>query len=210
MSASPLPPTLPSHHAVLVRASWEEVEEALRTLLKVGSWSSDPDVVLHAYDDMGVEDARALRARASEQPLSRTVVTYVISAKRMTREAQNALLKLFEDPPRVARFVVVLPTHTFVAPTLLSRFFVITARRTLAHDTERLPALGELSALGDTLKKDPDLTERILGLLHFSHSSNVSTLRAVHTLQKFYQSKGASSKMLIEHALLTQYEHKLD
>ncbi len=48
----------------------------------------------------------------------------VIMARAFREEAQNFLLKIFEEPPKNVCFVIVAPSKNVFLPTILSRFIV--------------------------------------------------------------------------------------
>lgn len=70
------------------------------------------------YERFGIEEARELAALASLKNYTQAVFLLGISA--LTSEAQQALLKLFEEPQKGTQFVVLVP-HGILMPTLRSR-----------------------------------------------------------------------------------------
>ena len=66
------------------------------------------DVVeIDAASHGGVEDARELREKAPTAPVQGREKVYIIDeAQRLSREAFDALLKHFEEPPQGVRFVL--------------------------------------------------------------------------------------------------------
>ena len=72
-------------------------------------------------DVFGVSDARALAEQCSRRPGTGTLRVLVVSAREITNEAQNALLKLFEEPPATTRIVLAVPSDAALLPTLRSR-----------------------------------------------------------------------------------------
>ena len=66
------------------------------------------DVVeIDAASHGGVEDARELREKAPTAPVQGREKVYIIDeAQRLSREAFDALLKVFEEPPPGVRFVL--------------------------------------------------------------------------------------------------------
>jgi hypothetical protein len=157
---------------------------------------------------MGVSDARALRARAYELPIVLDHVTFVLSAESVTREAQNALLKLFEDPPRTARFIMLLEKSAVLLPTLASRFLIIADTPTSA-EIIAVPELREGAAL--LLKIKDDERYRFMLRQTFAHARTGRSVfsSALLTLEMYIDTKGASQKMLVEHALLTYHEDNM-
>lgn len=71
---------------------------------------------------LGVEAVREIRDSAYIHPNDLSVKVYVIEeAEKMTVQAQNALLKLFEEPPHAVYFLLLTTSVTSLLPTVRSR-----------------------------------------------------------------------------------------
>lgn len=71
---------------------------------------------------MGIETVRTLRSDAYISPNELDGKLYIISdADTMTVQAQNAFLKLLEEPPRHVRFLLLCENATALIPTVRSR-----------------------------------------------------------------------------------------
>src|SRR5438128_10362270 len=81
------------------------------------------DVVeIDAASHGGVDDARELRERAPTAPAMGREKVYIIDeAQRLSREAFDALLKIFEEPPRGVRFVLATTEPHKMPPTIVGR-----------------------------------------------------------------------------------------
>lgn len=75
---------------------------------------------LHTHGLFSVDDARLLidRAHRTEQGGQ---LLLVLSVQRIFHEAQNAMLKLFEEPPEGVTLILVVPAEGLLLPTLRSR-----------------------------------------------------------------------------------------
>lgn len=85
-----------------------------------------PDVVyierVKDRQSIGVEAVRAIREVAYIKPNDLSCKFFVIlDAERMTPQAQNALLKLFEEPPAGVYFLLLTTAPTSLLPTVRSR-----------------------------------------------------------------------------------------
>jgi len=70
----------------------------------------------------GVDDARELRERAPTAPAMGREKVYIIDeAQRLSREAFDALLKVFEEPPPGVRFVLATTEPHKIPQTIVSR-----------------------------------------------------------------------------------------
>jgi DNA polymerase-3 subunit delta' len=100
--------------------------------LENGVWPEEEDarpltdatvVAPEGSGTIGIDAARSVREFLSETPLiapRRTVI--VDNAAAMTTEAENALLKTAEEPPRSSLLILILRDPESIAPTLASRF----------------------------------------------------------------------------------------
>src|SRR5438105_10913353 len=81
------------------------------------------DVVeLDAASHGGVDDARELRERAPTAPAMGREKVYIIDeAQRLSREAFDALLKIFEEPPPGVRFVLATTEPHKMPATIVGR-----------------------------------------------------------------------------------------
>jgi DNA polymerase-3 subunit gamma/tau len=81
------------------------------------------DVVeIDAASHGGVDDARELRERAPTAPAQGREKVYIIDeAQRLSREAFDALLKIFEEPPAGVRFVLATTEPHKMPATIVGR-----------------------------------------------------------------------------------------
>lgn len=100
------------HHATLVRRNNPDSFEYL---------SDGLECVRNKYQSLGIDEVREIKHVSNLRPSETSGQVVVISAATVTREAQNALLKLFEEPPLGTKFVLAVPPTLQLLPTLLSR-----------------------------------------------------------------------------------------
>jgi hypothetical protein len=113
-----------AHHAYIYAGGREEGTEeargfAARELSLEGE--ANPDIIERSYSLLSVEDARALRDIATLSAVGGGSKVLIVSVERMFHEAQNALLKLFEEPPEDTVLILIVPTTGIVLGTLRSR-----------------------------------------------------------------------------------------
>jgi len=146
---------------------------------------------------IGVEAVRRVRATAYMKPNDLSVKIYVLrDAEKMTSQAQNALLKLFEEPPTGVYFLLMaaeasalLPTVRSRAPELRTELF--DHRTMTAHLTEHSKKAEGL------LKSDPSAFRRIL---HAAAGSYGRALQLIESRGK-KTAKGFDTAETILHAL---------
>ena len=61
----------------------------------------------------------------SAEPNARKI--FIIETDAITNEAQNALLKIFEEPQKGTHFFIIIPSEVTLLPTLLSRMLLVRA-----------------------------------------------------------------------------------
>lgn len=120
------------HHAFVIEAEAEEGITAARAwaerelgmngeALSTGLGAGNPDVVVLRYGLLAVEDARQISDIAAGAPFAGDYKVVIIAASRAYHEAQNALLKLFEEPPQGTCLFLIMPSLGGLLPTLRSR-----------------------------------------------------------------------------------------
>ena len=115
------------HHAYLIEGKKEEIlPDILSFVESVGvNIVNNPDFSVLSYDSLKIGDARELKALCSLKSMNDSKRVFVISANNFLAEAQNTLLKIFEEPGENIHFFVILPDVEVLLPTLKSRFYII-------------------------------------------------------------------------------------
>jgi DNA polymerase III delta prime subunit len=117
------------NHAYISSAS--DVEDIWHMLGENLSYykKGNPDALELVLETFGVDESRALYDWSIRKPFAggksdgRKVA--VISAISITTEAQNALLKLFEEPAPHTHFFLMVPSSRMLLSTLLSRVQIL-------------------------------------------------------------------------------------
>ncbi len=175
--------------------------------------AGNPDVVVRSFDMYSVEDSRELKGLASLAPVHDRKL-FVIGAEGMTREAQNALLKLFEEPPRETFFFLLLP-HGTLLPTLRSRCLPFLLMRGEENSQEAKVffegSYAERSKIIEKLLKEKergdvraffDALERVL-YEKKDGEGREEGLRDIARLRDYAGDRSPSLKMLLEHLAAT-------
>ncbi|MBI3305614.1 hypothetical protein HYZ82_00565 [Candidatus Nomurabacteria bacterium] len=126
------------HHAYLLEGEREAVAgEVLKFMdeLEVKT-AGNPDFTHIALDSFKIEDARNLKSFANERAFSGGKKIFMISANSLLLEAQHSLLKMFEEPVENTHFFVIVPDANSLLKTLVSRFYVVSARQDLASEVK--------------------------------------------------------------------------
>ena len=112
------------HHAFVIEAEAEEgiaVAQAWAGKELEVSGGNNPDSNVLRYGLFSVADARRVTELAASAPFSGESKVIIIAASRAYHEAQNALLKIFEEPPAGVYLFFIVPSLGGLLPTLRSR-----------------------------------------------------------------------------------------
>lgn len=118
------------HHAYLIEGKKEvNLPLVLEILSDLGvKTSNNPDFYNLEFDSFKMKDGEFLKSLTSNKSFvgeKGTKKIFIISANSYLSDAQNSLLKVFEEPIDDTHFFVLTPSTSIFLPTLLSRFYVI-------------------------------------------------------------------------------------
>lgn len=116
------------HHAYFIHAFKDSVlhlKEYLNTKFKIGI-HQNPDFFHEKFESLGIDDSR----RIKENHISKSFAQgnkriFIIEASNITHEAQNSLLKVFEEPNEDSHFFLIMPSVDVLLPTLKSRLMIV-------------------------------------------------------------------------------------
>jgi hypothetical protein len=186
------------HHANLLVGTPEEAESYLNLFCKDSGvkLANNPDFFAFRIDTFGIDEARQVRLLSARKALSGQKI-FFISPRHLTLEAQNALLKTFEDPHPGNIFLISSREEALIEPTLLSRMQIIkfgliqtgqeaqqffssslkdrlNFAKKFAEEEKNLPVfLDDLLLLLRKQEKARELVEKIYNLRRLIHDSNV-------------------------------------
>lgn len=193
-----------SHHAILVCT-----DSVCNFSLSEMNVSGE---IIDQYDTkFGIDDARELVRKASNRPIVDSQQCLVVRTDFITHEAQNALLKILEEPPQSTKFIFVVPLDFDMLPTLASRFQLFKTAEVGNSPVAEFEAFksssfkDRLSAIEKSAKqKDTDWQRMIKqGLIGFINNSNhTKSLTELEFVARKLLTRGASNKMLLEHMAL--------
>lgn len=113
-----------AHHAFFVTG---DIEEGIKSALAYGervltlSGVNNPDIIILRHSLFSVEEARKVYDITHRMSVRGSMRLIILSATRLFHEAQNALLKVFEEPPEGTCLVLVVHSQGNIIPTLRSR-----------------------------------------------------------------------------------------
>ncbi len=126
------------HHAYLIEGAKEEVVPEILEFLKdiKVKIEGNPDFCYISVDSFRMEDARNLKSLGVESGFSPNKRVFLICANNFLLEAQNSLLKLFEEPTANTYFFINVPDKNSLLRTLVSRFYVIGKSMGVTNNTK--------------------------------------------------------------------------
>lgn len=121
----------------------------------------DPDLIVLRYGLFTVDDARKLLETCLSAPTAGEHKAVIVSVTRFFHEAQNALLKLFEEPPDGVTLVLVLPAEGLLLPTLRSRLVELPVENTERGVQRSVGELAQAFLAGDAKEREK-LTNKLI------------------------------------------------
>lgn len=210
------------HHAYFLAGDSEKVIPDLLSFLEefVGvKISGNPDFWHRQFDTFTIDDARALADSQEEKDFGSGRKIFIIQTNLITEQAQNALLKVFEEPTSGTHFFLLMPQDTLL-PTLRSRFQILNmARVPLAKDSalsvlkmkmaDRMNLAKEISdSIKDEKKTKQDaiqLVNQIESELYGNFNGELNSAEGLKMCQKTREvlsDNGAPVKMILENLML--------
>lgn len=180
-----------------------------------------PATPLHeSHERFGIDEARALISIASLKNYEETV--FLLEVSSITSEAQQALLKLFEEPQPGTTFILVAP-HGALLPTLKSRMLEFpkassqknpsASREAFAETFLQSPQKERSAMIADLLKDEEGAKTRVreflLGLEtllapKLATSAQVREgLEDIAKVRSYVNDRSPSLKMLLEHLAIS-------
>jgi len=208
------------HHAFVIEG---EIETGV---LRAQEWITqelgleplaNPDMIILRYGLFSVEDARRVFDVAAQAPLRGESKALVIAATRVYHESQNALLKLFEEPPKGTYLFLIVPSVGSLLPTLRSRVQVLSAnskqdavgeiaKEFLEASSDKRTAMIKKLSTGKDEEERREHRDAALALVNDIERvayqdvvRNEALLTDIATLRSYLYERSASVKMILEH-----------
>lgn len=202
------------HHANIILSDKDCRDSVYEILVKNLNFnvSANPDFLIMEGEPFGIGEARELERWAIGKPLTGENKVCLIITKTITPEAQNALLKVLEEPTAGTYFFINLENLGGLLPTIISRVMI------LDHISESKTGGGKSkseiskflnSKIGDRLavvrslaKKENknDMKEFIKNLeeIAYEEKATANQMKNILTAKIFARARGSSPKVLLE------------
>lgn len=204
------------HHAFLIPHSYASIREALHAQLNAGD--DAPEIIEMVEGTFPIDSVRQLIDLALRKSEDRGQV-FLVAFDSILPPAQNALLKVLEEPvPRTHFFLITSNSHTLL-PTVLSRLGTSPFTFEIAESSQAKEFLASspskrLSMIKPIIEEKDRRAAAVLlrdvaTMLEkkrdaFSDMTAWGqTMKQIQALQSYSEDPASSVKMLLEHAALT-------
>jgi hypothetical protein len=213
-------------HAYLIIGGTKQIrlEEIARRLSAIAispfdiiSVSVDPE-----DEHIGIQAIRSLKKRLLLSPQhSEYSIGIIESAAELTTEAQNALLKLLEEPPLHAKIYCETENTDLLLPTIVSRCEIVTMKSENAGNPKLIPAVTTMLTgsiveklnLVDSLPKERPLVKEWVQAVIMEtrtlmlNSQDIRYASLIRALEKAYRelSVNVNSKLAIDYAIVQPF-----
>ncbi len=118
------------HHAYLIEGPKDESILDILSFLKTININTvgNPDFCHITTDVFKIDDARHLKSFTEDRSFNSKRI-FLVSANNFLLEAQNTLLKMFEEPIENTHFFVIVPDTNALLQTFVSRFYLIKTQK---------------------------------------------------------------------------------
>ncbi len=201
------------HHAYLFEGDTETGVAFVFELLERLNipTAQNPDLHTYGNDSFTIEEARSLADKAQGKAFGPKKI-FIISSPKFSLQAQNALLKTFEEPFENTHFFIVLSSRELLIPTLLSRLEIRRLNEEVLN-TECLTLAEKF--LDMSIKERMNLIKKFVDnekplspfldslLLELRKDKNRSDeLEKVFNVRKYSDDPSAMSRLILEHLAL--------
>lgn len=213
-----------AHHAYCLVGGETVHDELVSMLEKVHSIQvrGDVDFFNKKYLTFTIDDARELKSNHEMRPVGKMERRiFVIAMNGITIEAQNALLKLLEEPADYAHFFIVISSAHLLLPTVKSRLLFVETGDVLESDgfaeAEKFlkmsvaKRLEYIKTLTDEIKDEKKTKQDAVDLLNaiqafvYKGKGAMKGSRELETIEfarKYMNDTSSSPKMLLEYVAL--------
>jgi hypothetical protein len=220
------------HHAYLIEGARDEIiPEILRFCESLNiKTSNNPDFCSISIDNFKIDEAFDLRSMSSNKSFSSEKKIFMICVNSFSLDAQNVLLKMFEEPIENTHFFLIVPDINTLLKTFISRFYLI-INNSVEQDLNKeagkfltMPLKNRLDLIKELLieeENDDEEGNEIIVIdsvrsksLKFLNSlelvlektpksfSDLKTFEHIFKVREFLRMPGSSTKILMESVAL--------
>lgn len=178
--------------------------------------SGNPDFWIGQFDNLTIDDAREISQNSERKDFSGNKKVFIIQTDFISQEAQNSLLKVFEEPTEGTHFFIVSPQDSLL-PTLRSRMQVIHSVSEFKQNGESVlkmnikERLARVKEITDAISDEESTKQDAISLLNSIEKDlydsgvekNHSFLKLCEETRASLYDRGAPVKMILENLLLS-------
>ncbi len=210
------------HHAYCIVGDNQSVLSDLHKFLKDElhfTIEGNPDFYYGEYDVLDIEDSRKLKDLHQNKPIAGERKIFVVSANFITLKAQNAMLKLFEEPVGGTHFFMILPSVGGIIPTLKSRLLIINhggagETKIIAKDFLKANVGDRMDMAKELLESISNEEESKIEILNFFNAlereifstkarTSMDVLENLENMRQYASEQSPSLKMILEYLALS-------
>ena len=168
------------HHAYCILGNTVDVVNELEKFFSKElnfSINNNPDFWYGEFDVMDVDDARAVKILHQNKPTAGDKKIFVVRTNFITEKAQNAMLKLFEEPRGDTHFFLVLPSLNNIIPTFRSRLFIVD------NNEKSNSLINPKEFLKMPIGKRMETVKKICGIISDEEESKIEIIKFVNSLE---------------------------
>ena len=211
------------HHAYFIhffKNAFSHLKDFLKNKFDI-SYKQNPDFYYEKFEILGIDESRKIK----ENHLSKSFKegnkkVFIIECSGITHEAQNSLLKIFEEPNEDNLFFLIMPSIEILLPTLRSRMSIIKHNEENDNYSEeeikkffKLSKTEQMDYVDELAKKinnekavKRDAQDFLNALESYIYKKeglkNTKTLKAILKAKDYMNDRSPSIKQLLEYAVL--------
>ena len=179
------------HHAYLIEGERDKVVPEIFSFCESIDikTSGNPDFCHITIDNFKIDEAFDLRAMSTSKGFSSLKKIFVVCVNSFSLDAQNVLLKMFEEPIENTHFFVVVPDTNALLKTLVSRFYLVRneSKNTKTEDVEKfisMPLQKRIDFIKELLiePEEEDEEGNEIAVLDSTRSEAIKFLNALETV----------------------------
>jgi len=177
--------------------------------------SGNPDFSHQQFKTLTIDYARGLAEAQERKDFSAGRKIFIIETNFITEEAQNALLKVFEEPTAGTHFFIISP-QDILLPTLRSRMQVILSPVEDSQSASILKLslpkrMEKVKEITDAISDEEKTKQDVIALLNQIESElyekgtkeNAKSLKICESARHSLYDRGAPVKMILENVMLS-------
>ena len=190
------------------------------------SHTRNPDFYYEKFEILGIDESRKIKENHLSKSFSENSKRiFIIECSGITHEAQNSLLKIFEEPNENSHFFLIMSNPEMLLPTLRSRLFILrgveqdNTENPIIKDAEnflKLSKKGKIDFVDDLAKRISDEkamksdAQEFLNALEIviykkNGSKNTKALKAILKARDYLNDRSPSIKQLLEYTALQNF-----